>query len=278
MGIRFKRERFANRQRNNQAEQQRSLPSLRLQTRPHLRVYLSGEESFGIGTRFRRRSRFCFFSALRNERPHWTTEPAGDGEENHRHPLCLRLGPLAKRKIPPRLCLPRIQRRRGAQKNLRCDCPSRGGRRKIVFELRICPARHFVAATHEPTRSRAFPFRLQCIERSADGKARRNSQTPQDRSVCTPHSNFHGILAKARLSRPHRRERQGRVHPGKSSNLRNRQRAAQPSLRLRTGERRHSTTRQPFARGGGSPGADRRHGSMGNAGDFSAAESISKSE
>src|SRR5438067_6925297 len=140
MGIRFKRERFANRQRNNQAEQQRSLPSLRLQTRPHLRVYLSGEESFGIGTRFRWRSRFGFFSALRDERPRWTTEPAGDGEENHRHPLCLRLGPLAKRKIPPRLCLPRIQRRRGAQKSLRCDCPSRGGRRKIVFELRICPA------------------------------------------------------------------------------------------------------------------------------------------
>src|SRR5436309_939826 len=200
------------------------------------------------------------------------------GEENHRHPLCLRLGPLAKRKIPPRLCLPRIQRRRGAQKSLRCDCPSRGGRRKIVFELRICPARHFVAATHEPTRSRAFPFRLQCIERSADGKERRNSQTPQDRSVCIPHSNFHGILAKARLSRPHRRERQGRVHPGKSTNLRNSQRAAQQPLQLRTGERRHSTTRPPFVRGGGSPGADRRHGSMGNTGDFSAAESISKSE
>src|SRR5206468_1277061 len=116
--------------------------------------------------------------------------------------------------------------------SLRCDCPSRGGRRKIVFELRICPARHFVAATHEPTRSGAFPLRLQCIERSADEKARRNSQTPQDRSVCIPHSNFHGILAKARLSRPHRRETQGRVHPGKSSNLRNRQRAAQPPALL----------------------------------------------
>src|SRR5207244_260773 len=123
-----------------------------------------------------------------------------------------------------------------------------------------------------------FPFAYNVLKDPQTGRSDGILKRPKTDPYVFHTQTSTGILAKARLSRPHRRERQGRVHPGKSSNLRNRQRAAQQPLRLRTGERRHSTTRQPFARGGGSPGADRRHGSMGNAEDFSAAESISKSE
>ena len=67
MGIRFVRKGFANRQRNNQAEQRRALPSLRLQTRPYLRVHLSGKESIGSWLGLCRRTRPDFFLALRNE-------------------------------------------------------------------------------------------------------------------------------------------------------------------------------------------------------------------
>ena len=67
MGIRFVRKGFANRQGNNQAEQRRTLPSLRLQTRPYLRVHLSGKESIGSWLGLCRRARSDFVLALRNE-------------------------------------------------------------------------------------------------------------------------------------------------------------------------------------------------------------------
>ena len=51
----------------DQAEQRRALSSLRLQTRPHLRIDLSGKESAGARFGLCRRTRPYFFLALRNE-------------------------------------------------------------------------------------------------------------------------------------------------------------------------------------------------------------------
>src|SRR5262249_31018749 len=98
----------------------RPLSSLRFQTRPYLRVYLSGKESIGPWPGFRRGSRSGFFSALQNQGRHGHTESAGHnqashqplsspvgggeqkrGKQNCRNSLCVRLGTFAKRPISP---------------------------------------------------------------------------------------------------------------------------------------------------------------------------------
>ena len=81
--------------------------------------------------------------------------PVAGGDKEGESPASprLRLGPLPERPLSARLRLPRFQRRRIRPKSIRRHRAPCRRRRPAVFELRIRPPGHIIAATHQPARS-----------------------------------------------------------------------------------------------------------------------------
>ena len=148
------------------------------------------------------------FLRFETKDPAGKANPFASAKKTAQHHPRLRLGTLAERTLSARLRLPRLQRRRAAPKSIRRHRAPRRRRRPAIYELRVRPAGHLVAATHQPARSGTISARLQHHQRRPDRPARRHSQTAENRPADFPHADFDGILAKARLSRPHRRQGQ----------------------------------------------------------------------
>ena len=96
--------------------------------------------------------------------------PLASANKTLAHHPCLRLGPLPERTFSARFRLPWIQRRREAQKSIRCHRPPCRRRWPVVYELRIRPPGHFVAATHQPARSRTIPHAYNIIKDAQTGR------------------------------------------------------------------------------------------------------------